>query len=134
MQLRERHRLRAGAEQGERGARLARQELFGLERQELAELHRRAAQPREALRQPAHVRAGQQRFAGPEPLALGEPPDAFRQTAERELAGRQAEPEQAADAGRRNARSPPGRTFAQARRQRRGTMSANILPEAPLDR
>src|SRR5207344_3433021 len=94
VELRERHRVGAGAEQGERGSGLARQEIIALERQQLPELHRCPAEACEPLRETARIRGSQQRLRGGEALALREPANALHHSAERELSRREAEAEQ----------------------------------------
>ena len=62
-QLRERHGVRIGAQDGERLRHFRRQQVVAFEREDLPELHRRAAQVRQALGEPRRGAGGQRNEA-----------------------------------------------------------------------
>ena len=118
MQLRARHRARARAQRRQGARELRRHHVLAFQGQELAELHRRTPQAREAGGEALRARRGQEHAAGAAGLRGREPPQPLDRAADGELAGGEPEAHQPPDARLRHRRALPAALRGHAPRPR----------------
>jgi len=100
--LAHRHRVGIRAQPGENISQFGRQQIAGIHRHQLSDLHRCTAQPGELVGDAAGVARGQQQVSNTWPFALGKLPHAFCQHATGNTGGQTPKPGQPRPAVARN--------------------------------